>query len=102
MPRKFEGGWGCRPATRRSPARYAGAGRGTMIAEHGRVKTIALLAGCLMFLACSSDGNNAGTGKGGQGGGQAGSTGGGGRGGTTGGGGQTGGSSGGGGQAAGS
>jgi hypothetical protein len=60
---------------------------------------IALLAGYLLFLACSSDGQSPGAGQGGHGGGQRGGTGGSDRGGTTG---RAGNSGGGGGQAGGS
>ena len=49
---------------------------GTVIAVQGRVKKLALLAGCLLCLACTDNGGDANTGQGGHAGGQAGSTGG--------------------------
>jgi hypothetical protein len=54
-----------------------------MIAQLGSVKKkIALLAGCLLVLACSSNGERGGMGQGGRGGGQTGGTGGSGHGGS--------------------
>src|SRR4029079_498029 len=66
---------GVRGCAARFRPRKSGRLVGTMLAARGSVKKFALLSGCVLFLACSSDGGNAGPGHGGQGGGQAGSTG---------------------------
>jgi hypothetical protein len=60
---------------RGSGTQNRGVTRGTGIACLHGVKKFALLTGCLLFLACSDGGGGDNTGRGGQAGGQAGSTG---------------------------